>query len=430
MAHTKRRRTLAAIFAGGALALLPATGTVHAEDFYKGKTVSVIITSGVGGSVDLMNRLATRYLSKHIPGHPTVVAKNMDGAGGIVGANYIYNLAPKDGTQLGGSLNTVPFVPLFYGNSAKAKSLRFDPRKFEWIASPAPFIAVAIAWHTSPIKTWRDLLTTQMIVGSAGLASSSTVDAVFLKNVLGFKYKVLFGYPGGGDIDLAMIRGETQGRATTAWAGITSRHPDWLKKKLIRVLYQEGIEPNPGVPKDVPLLIDQIKDPEKKALLKLKMASYAMGYPVFAPPGVPADRVAILRKAFADTYRDPAYLADAKNARVLVAPISAEKLTKIIDDAYSAPADVKATLVQALQPGGGVLEKVKAVKVSSAISDIGKKGMLAFTAGGKPTHAKVGKKTKVTIDGKKAKGDDLKVGMNCNIEYYGDKSQAKAVACK
>lgn len=421
------------VTAGAALALpamLMTTAAGAADDFYAGKTVTVFITSGSGGSVDLMNRLGARHLGKHLPGNPNVLAKNMTGAGGIVGANYIYNQAPKDGTELGGSLMAVPFAPLYYGDTGRGKNVRFDPTKFNWIASPARFVAVAQAWHTSPVKKWQDLLEHELVVGSSGVGSSSTVDAIFMKNLLGFKYKVIIGYPGGGDIDLAMVRGETQGRATNAWAGVMSRHPDWLRDKKVRILYQQGLEKDPAVPDDVPLLIDHIEDPGKKALLRLKMAQFEMGYPVYAPPGLPEERVATLRKAFWDTYHDPAYRADAKKARVLVGPIKAEKLTSIIDEVYSTPKEMHEQLRALLKPEGKI-EKVKPAEATSAIKAIEKNGkMIVFDQEGKERMASIGKKSKLQIAGKKAKGSDLKVGMQCDIAYFGHRGQVHTIDCK
>jgi tripartite-type tricarboxylate transporter receptor subunit TctC len=414
----------AGLLAAGALALPAAPA--GAADFYSGKTVTLFIGSGVGGSVDLMARLGARHVAEHIPGHPTVIAKNKDGAGGILAANDLYRTAPKDGTQIGTTLMTVPFEPLFYGERSIA---RFDPLKFEWIGSPAKFISVSLAWHTSPIKKAEDLLTHEMVVGSAGAGSASTIDSFVMRNVLGFKYRVILGYPSGSDIDLAMERGETQGRASDAWAGITSRHMDWVKNGTIRILYQMGLKKHPGIPGSVPLGIDFAKNPEDRAVLKLKMSSFEIGYPIFAPPGTPADRVAILRKAFADTFTDPAYLADAKKADVEVEPITGEEIASILKEAYCAPADVKARLVAASKRPSEV-EQVKTVKVSSGISEVGAKGLIGFTDNGKPVHAKIAGKTKVTVDGAKADAKALKVGMNCDIEYYGDMGQAKAVVCK
>lgn len=424
MSWTLNRKIAAA---AGLLAAC-AAGPAGADDFYKGKTVNILITSGAGGSVDLYGRLGARHLSKHIPGHPTIVAQNKGGAGGLVGANFVYDQAPKDGTVLGSSLNSIPFTPLFYGKSTKAT---FDPVKFNWIASPAPFIAVALAWHTSKIKKWQDLRQNQMIVGSAGRGSTSTVDGLVMNALMGFKYKVIFGYPSGGDIDLAMIRGETEGRATTAWAGVTSRNPEWIKDKQVTILYQMGLEKYHSVPADVPLLIDHVEDPKKKAALKLKMAAYDIGYPIFAPPGVPAERVGVLRKAYADTFADPALLDDAKRAGIDIAPMSGEKVEGLLKDVYGAPDDVKEMLQKAIADDGSSVDEVKTTKVSSAIKEMTSKGRtIAFEANGKPATATIAKETKITVAGTAAKADALKQGMSCDIEYYGDGSQAKAISCK
>jgi tripartite-type tricarboxylate transporter receptor subunit TctC len=342
------------------LAAAQTSAVQAAEDFYKGKRVTLYISSGTGGTVDLMNRLGASHLGKHLPGNPNVIAKNMNGAGGLVGMNYVYNRAPKDGTAIGGSLMSVAFAPLYYGNTGPGKNVKFDPTKFNWIASPVRFVNVAVAWHTSKVKTWKDLYTHELIVGASGIASSATVDAIFLKNLLGFKYKIILGYKSGGDTDLAILRGEIEGRATP-WSALTNRHPEWLTKKMVSVLYQQGLEHDSTVPKSVPLLLDLVDDPHKKELLKLAMAKFDMGYPVYAPPGVPKERVAVLRKAFWDTYKDPSYLADAKKGRLLIGPIKPERLTEIIKDSFAAPEPIKAELRRLVVPQGK-LERVKRKK--------------------------------------------------------------------
>ena len=417
----------------GALALglgavAPLGGAAAAPDFYKGKRIHHCITSGSGGSVDLMNRLGARHVGRHIPGNPRVIARNKSGAGGIYGANYMYNKAKRDGTETCGSLMSVPMAPLFYGKKGRGKNVKFDPVKFNWIGAPARFVAVAQAWHTAKVKTWRDLLKYELVVGSSGMGSSSTVDAIFLKNLLGFKYRVIIGYPGGGDIDLAMVRGETEGRANNSWAGITSRHPDWLRDKKVIILYQQGLKSDPAVPASVPLLMDQITDPAKRAVLKLKMAQYELGYPVFAPPGVPKDRIKILRDAYAATYRDPKYLAEAKKARVLVGPISGVQLTKLVEDIYSSPESLKAELRSYLVPGK--LQKAKPSKVTTQIIAFKKKGkVIEFKHGGKTKRAKVSRRTKIYIGKKKVKRKALKVGMTCAIAYF-EGATAKSIKCK
>lgn len=413
-----------ALAAGAVFAL--GAGVAHAEDSFKDKTVTIFITSGSGGSVDLMARLGARHLGAHLPGTPRVLAKNKGGAGGIVGANYIYDQAPKDGTELGSSLNSIPFAPLFYGEKSKAT---FDPNKFNWIASPVKFVAVGIAWHTSKIEKWQDLRQNTMVVGSSGLGSSSTVDGFVLNNLMGFKFKVIIGYPSGSDIDLAMVRGETEGRVTTAWAGLTSRHPDWLTKNQVRVLYQMGLEKYPGVPADVPLLIEHVEDPKKKAALKLKMAAYDVGYPIYAPPGTPASVVAVLRKGYADTYASKELLAEAKKARVDIDPISGEKVAQLVAEAYAAPKDVQ-ELLRASIRAPGKIDKAKTVRIAGKIQSVGKKGRIEVSAGAGTAKMRVSSKTKITVAGKKAKSDALKAGMMCDIDYFGEGGQAKAISCK
>ena len=174
------------------LALLSAGAVCPASadeaDFYRGKNLSMIVTSGSGGSVDLMARLTSRHLAKHIAHNPTVIIKYMTGGGGIVGGNHLYLNAPKDGTEIGAMLMTVPFEPLFFGEKSHSK---FDPRHFNWLGSPAKFESVALSWHTSPVKKAEDLRTHELIVGSAGAGSNSTIDAILMRNLLGFKYKVI-----------------------------------------------------------------------------------------------------------------------------------------------------------------------------------------------------------------------------------------------
>lgn len=423
-----RKRTSSSLAALAAGVLVLSAQGAAAEVSYKGKTVTLFITSGTGGSVDLLSRLGARHLADHLPGNPTVVAKNKGGAGGIVGANYIYDQAPKDGTELGSSLNSIPFAPLFYGQKKSRAS--FDPNKFNWIASPVKFVAVSIAWHTSPVKKWQDLRTHEMIVGSSGRGSSGTIDGQILNALMGFKYKIIIGYPSGSDTDLAMIRGEIEGRVTTAWAGITSRYPQWLKDKSVTLLYQMGLEKYPGVPSEVPLLIDAVENPKNKAALKLKMAAYDVGYPIYAPPGTPADVVAVLRKSYMATFNDPKLRAEAKKARVDIAPIPGEKVAAIIADSYAAPAEVQQLLRDAIN-APQKFAKAKTTKVSTSLTGVKKKGkVIAFEAKGKAQTARIGKKTKITVAGKKAKGSALKAGMACDVDYFGDGGQAKSVSCK
>lgn len=420
------------LFALGAVALcgavLEAQGSQaqSVEEFYKGKTVILAIGSDVGGGYDTYGRIIARYLGKYIPGNPTIVPKNMPGGGGLTLLNHMYNVAPKDGTTIGASQQLAPFEPLLASDKSNAK---FDPIKFQWLGSPIRFSAVAIAWHTSPVKTAEDLLTHELIVGSSGAASNSTNDAYVLRNILGFKFRVILGYPGGADIDLAMLRGETQGRANIGWTGFSTRNPDWIPEKKISILYQMGLEKHPSIPAEVPLILDFAKTPEDRQVLELKFASYGIGYPYMVPDGTPADRVAALRKALATALADPELIADANKQRIEIEPITGETIEAVLRKSFSAPKEVVARLVEASKLPSDI-EKAKAVKVRSTLTAVaGNARSITFMDAGKSSKAGLAEGTKVTIAGAKAEANALKVGMACEISYFGNEGQAVSVAC-
>jgi tripartite-type tricarboxylate transporter receptor subunit TctC len=420
------RATTAAAAITAVAAFFGLTAAEAAEDFYKGKNLTVVVTSGPGGSVDLVTRLTTKHLSKYIPGNPNVIVVHKPGADGVVGVNYMYSQAVRDGTEIATTLSSVVMEPLFYGSRSVGK---FNATEFNWLGSSSKFVLVSIAWNTSPIKKWDDLLEKEMIVGSGGAGSGGTIDSLIMRNLMGFKYKLVLGYPSGADTDLAMMRGEIDGRASTAWAAIQSRYPDWVPKKQVSLLFQYGLEKDPSIPAETPLIINHVPEGEKKQALKLRMAADELGYPILAPPGVPADRIEILRKAYAEVFKDPNFLADAEKARVEVLPVTGERLASLVKEAYSTPQSSRELLQQASVPPS-VFDQVKTVKVSAALSKVDDKGMITFSRDGKDTTAGVVKETAVTVAGNKAEGKDLKAGMSCEIDYFGDKGQAKSVACK
>ena len=228
-----------------------------------------------------------------------------------------------------------------------------------------------------------------------------------------------------------MIRGETFGRAGNSWNAIVTRFPDWVAEKKINILYQMGTEKNPAIPADVPLILDFAKTAEERAVLELRFAAYDLGYPVLGPPGLPAERVATLRTALAETYKDPAFIADAKKARVDIYPVAGPALQVVIDKAYSAPAAVRERLAQGSIPGND-LTAAKSQKVSGQIQEVAESEdgpMVRFVSGGRESHAVVASQTKVSIKGADGKAPDLKAGMSCEIDYFGDKGQAVSVTC-
>jgi len=318
------------------------------EDFYRGKTLSVLIGSGVGGGLDQVARAVARHLGRHVPGNPTVVARNMVGAGGLQALNHIHTIAPKDGTTIGIVLPSLVFDPLFAG---KASGEGFDPLKLRWLGGPARYASVAVAWNPStPVRKVADLLTQELIVGAASAASNSATDGYVMRNLAGFKYRVVAGYPGGAELDLAMLRGETQGRANIAWYGIKTRNSEWLRDGKISLLYQMGRKKHPDIPAEVPLSLDLVKSPADRRVLELKFSAYDVGYPFMAPPQTPAERVAALRAAFTATFNDPAYRADAVRELLEVDPVSGEEMERIIRSGYAAPPEILSRLIEAIKP--------------------------------------------------------------------------------
>jgi tripartite-type tricarboxylate transporter receptor subunit TctC len=415
---------LSAVIAGVAWAV-PALAQGEA-DFFRGKTVSLYIGSGSGGSLDQYARLVIRHLGPAIPGQPVVVPKNMPGAGGIAVGNYIFRIGPKDGTAIGTVAQSVPFEPLFGGEDSKAD---FDTLKMHWLGSPVKFASLAVAWHTAPVKKAEDLLTHELVVGSSGIASASTNDAYVLRNLLGFKYRVILGYPSGADIDLAMERGETQGRANIAWEGLKNRNADWLRDKKIVLLYQEGLKKHADLP-DVPLILDFARNDEERKILELKFSSYELGYPYMVAPETPPARVMALRAAFKAALADPALKADAARQRLDVEPVDGDEMERILRSAYSAPPAVIARYEE-LSKAPSQFETAKPVVVKAPLSAVENNGQrIRFTDDGKPSLALVASETKITIGGEKAEAGALKPGMKCAVTYFGDRGQAKSVACE
>ena len=329
-----------------ALHALPAKADAVA-DFYRGKTVTIHVGAGVGSGADITTRMVARNLGRHIPGRPTVIVKNMLGAGGIRLFNYLYGIAPRDGTEFG-SVVQFPFEYLFDTGNPQAQ---FEAVKFRWLGGPVNFAAVAIAWNASTtVRKVEDLWAHELLVGASTATSNSATDAYLTRNILGFRFKVVLGYPGGADLDLAMVRGETQGRAQSTWPAIKQRNPVWLTDRTISVLYQMGLQKSAEIPADVPLILDFAKTPEDRAVLELKFATYSMGYPIFGPPDIPPDRLAALRKALAAALADPTTRADAAKLRIDIDPMAGEAIESMITKAHGSPPALVARLIEASKP--------------------------------------------------------------------------------
>jgi len=321
------------------LAILPISKACAQSpaEFYNGKTIELYVGYSVGGGYDVYSRMIARHMAKHIPSNPTIVAKNMPGAGSLRLANWLYNVGAKDGTVLGTIGRGIPFDPLLGGTGVE-----FDATKFTWIGSANDEVSVCVAWHTTGIQTIQDVMVKQLTVGGTGGGADTDQFPQISNGVLGTKFKVISGYPGGNDINLAMERGEVQGRCGWSWSSVKATHQAWLDQKKINVLVQMALAKHPDLP-NVPLITDLAKTDQDKSILKLIFARQVMGRPYLAPPGVPKDRADVLRKAFADTMTDPEFLADAKKAKLEITPVSGEKIEKLVEEVYKTPKDVAQT---------------------------------------------------------------------------------------
>jgi tripartite-type tricarboxylate transporter receptor subunit TctC len=339
--HTLIRTTLCStLFLGAAPAMADSV-----SDFYKGKQMRMIVRTTVGGDYDQYSRLIARFIGKHIPGNPSIIVVNMPGGGGITAANYMAQIAPHDGTVFG-IVSQGLATDQALGMSPQLKA---DLREFNWIGNVVYSNQLLVVWKTSPTKTIEDAKKRETTIGTTGAGSASVQYPAFYNNVLGTKFKIVFGYPGGQHIDLAMERGEVEGRGTNPYSGWMASKPTWIPQKLIVPLIQAGIEKEPALP-DVPLILDQEVKAEDKPLLQFMAQASTVGRPLATTPGVPAERVAALRAAFFATVKDPDFIAAAAHEHMEIRPQTGEKMQEIIVGLLSAPADVRERMKVALTP--------------------------------------------------------------------------------
>ena len=314
-------------------------------DFYQGRAVDLYIGYSVGGAYDLYARVIGRHLGAHIPGNPTLVPKNLEGAGSLRLANYLYRVAPKDGSAIGTIGRGIAFDPLLIGQGDA-----FDAQKFNWIGSANNEVSVCVAMRQSGITKFEDLFTKDLTVGGTGTSADTDQFPRVLNSVLGTHFKIVEGYPGGNDIILAMERGEVAGRCGWSWSSVKSTHKSWIDDKRMIVLIQLSLAKHPELP-DVPLVMDFAKTDEQRQILKLAFARNVMGRPYLAPPNVPADRVAALRDAFSATMADKDFRAETDKLDLEINPVSGSDVEKLVKDIYATPADVVAKAKAAAAAG-------------------------------------------------------------------------------
>jgi tripartite-type tricarboxylate transporter receptor subunit TctC len=353
----------------------------------------------------------------------------MQGAGGIRATNYIASAAvPRDGSVFATSLRTVSTVPLFH-----PKAVKYDATKLNWLGSLASETSICVSWHTSPVKTFRDALQKELIVGASNGNSTEFYPAIF-NNLLGTKFKIVVGYVAVG-INLAMERGEVAGRCSWSWTSVMSQRAEWVRDKKMNILVVIGNQRHPDIPANVPLIKDFAKSQADKDLLDLFFLPQEMGRPYFLPPGVPADRVKAMRAAFDAAVKDPALAKDFKRLHLQLSPISGAEIQKMLVRVYeSTPPEMVARARDAMiYKGRKIVAKIELVKVKASIVKVkrgGRRLELKLSSGKMAKTSVSSRRTKVIINGKKAKRAALKPGIACTVEWPGPGQRAKLLDCK
>lgn len=322
-----------ALVAAFAAALAGPARSQTVEEFYKGRSMPLIIGFSAGSGYDIYARLLARYMGKYIPGNPTIVPQNMPGAGSQRAAQYIYSVAPKDGSVFGTMSRSMPVEPLL-GDA------KFDGRAFTWIGNIANNNSLCATWHTVGIKTWDDAITKPYVLGGQGPGSDLDLFGSLMKNVFGAKIKMVSGYPGGNDVNLAMERREIDGRCGWSWDSIKSTRPDWLRHKKIDLLVVFALEKSPEIPAEVPLAMDKVPTEEMRQILRIHLAAQAFGRPFAAPPGIPPERKAALRAAFDATMKDQDFIAETTKVNLEVSPIPGAEIDRLLAAIYGLPPDL------------------------------------------------------------------------------------------
>jgi tripartite-type tricarboxylate transporter receptor subunit TctC len=316
------------------------------EDFYRAHNVDLVVGYSAGGGYDTYARVLARHIGKHIPGNPTIVVQNMPGAGSLKAANYLYAVAPKDGSVFGTFGRGLAMEPLI-GTSAT----RFDARTFVWLGSGSNEFSVFVLRREAPVQTWSDMQTTPFTVSGEGSGSDPDIYAAVLKNGFGVKLKLISGYPGTAEMALAIDRGEVDGRASWSWSSLKTLKPEWLANKEVNLPIQMNLTKNPELP-EVPLVTDFAKTDRERQILDLVISRQTMGRPFAAPPGLPPDRAAVLRAAFDATMADKDFLNEAAERGLDVNPVTGSALDKLVGELYATPADVIAETKNLIAKGG------------------------------------------------------------------------------
>jgi tripartite-type tricarboxylate transporter receptor subunit TctC len=334
----------------GALFAVTATRADPISDFYQGRQINLILSTGDGGGYSSYARAFAPYLTKHLPGHPSIIVQSMPGAGGIRAMLYLASVAPRDGSTIGMVHAGVPFAPIF-----GIRGATFDPRQMHWLGGMSRAPGVCIAWRDSGIATWDDLLTKEFIVGSSGVGSQMETYPSALIKLYGAKIKIVSGYKSGTDVYIAMERGEVHGRCASAISSIELTRPGWVREGKVTVPILFDMQRAADLP-GVPTVMELAPSDLVKQIMELMLAPQEMNRPMVAPPGVPPERVAALRAAFHAAINDPGFLADAKKQLLEIEENTAERVTDVIARAYAMPPEVIKATKEAMNFPGSMPE--------------------------------------------------------------------------
>ncbi len=332
------------IAAVSVVAFASLTGAVADDGFFRGKTITIINSTGNSGSYFSLAQAVARHMPKYIDGAPTMIVKSMPGAGNVLATNFMFNAAPKDGTHIATINNSIPLHQVING-----RGVQYDAARFNWLGSTGTYNSVAYVWHTAGVRSVKDLFTREVLLGGTGPGSSIVIYPAAMNKILGTRFRFILGYRATHEIDLAMERGEVQAR-TGSYSGLRAEHPEWLAQKKVDIILQIGSKRDPELP-DVPLLTELARNDAEREVLKLMSSPISLGRPYLAPPGLPEARVALLRRAFMSTLRDPGFLDEAKKLDHDIDPQSAEVITRIVMETINAP---KAAIDLAKEIMGGV----------------------------------------------------------------------------
>jgi tripartite-type tricarboxylate transporter receptor subunit TctC len=302
-------------------------------DFYRGRSISLVIGFGAGGGYDAYARLLARHIGRHIPGNPSLVAQNMQGAGGLKATQFLYDVAPRDGTVIGTVARGQPLAPLLLGNTS------FDATRFTWIGSVTDEASLCLSWFTSKARTWRDLMTAETLFAGEGQGADPDMFATALNRVFGAKIKLITGFHSTREMTLAMQRGEVEGICGVSATTLLGQYADWIAGKQVNLLAQMALRKDDRFP-DVPLVTELAQSEEQRQIIRMIVAGQAIARPFFGPPGIPEDRKQALRAAFDRTMQDPEFRAEAQRAKMDVNPMQGAEMESFLRELYAMPKDV------------------------------------------------------------------------------------------